>query len=339
MNYFKRSSKVSKIFFRCEGNIESGFGHFTRCIQISSFLKNQIIFIGHFNELAISILKDKNISFAQIAKPNHFNNDIPKYLEKGLLIIDSYVPKQEYYDNLNKLDISWGAFDDFNDLRFKGAKFVLNFRVGAQNMMKYESDCALLGVKYMPIDTNFLRLRNLRSNLLLTTEPKKALIFIGSSDLNQISIHIIDILKELYPSLDITTVLSEQDYKNFEHDKIKQYKHLRLVKMKHNITDLLEDIDFIITGGGKFKYETCYSCIPSITISQTEGQYDDSLIFEEKKLTLNSGTTYSYDKIKLQKCILKIQKLENRARMIRHCKKTFTSNSNQNLAFAISNLL
>lgn len=326
---------MRRIFFRCEANSESGFGHFARCIQISKFLdKNEIQFIGNYNELAQKILKENNIKFHFVEAINHFTiEDIQKYVQPNdLVIIDSYIPEQIFYDELNSSSLRWGAFDDFNDLEFEGAEFVLNFRLSAEEFTNYKSKKKFLNVDFMPIDEQFINLREQVLQSEIAENIGSVLIFIGTSDLHEISLKVAQFVKDNFSSFKVRLVMSS----NVEYPET--VEGVELIQMNSNVAQNLVDVDLVITGGGKFKYETCFVGVPNITISQTKGQHEDTVYFASNKLSLDSGLTESLDLEKLKNNIDFLMSKKERLVLRSASQKIFKTNSNQNLSMQLSEI-
>lgn len=313
-----------KILFRCDQNILSGFGHFSRCLNLARAIKNegnrQVTFIGNYDLFALKLLNEYRINFFEISSVDfsYFNYNL--FNEYTHIVVDSYLFKQDFIDKITKLSLHTIFIDDTGQLNFTKADLVINFRVGAETF-KYDSKLVALGPSYF-IYKNELEF--VRENRLIRKDVKKILLFFGGvNNLSEIIKLIIEIIQNLNPKIEITLITKDfNDFDDKKYDSI--IKHLPTF----DIENYYENADLVINGGGLTKYECCYCLIPSASISTTQLQYEDSLILEKNSLLCNLGylKDLNLDFLKT-KIVSFINNAEERNLLIEASKKSFKKKS------------
>lgn len=330
---------LDKIVFRCDANKVSGFGHFKRCMQVAALLNCEPIFFGDYNNTALTILNSNRLKYV---KTSEFNSQQIKIL-KGILednihliIVDSYLADKNYYENLNKHKLKWGVFDDYNNYNYEGSEFVLNFRLNAEKIYTYITKHSMLGVDYMPVEDSLTKLRTVNETTDINDEIQNILVFIGSSDIYEISLSLASAINECYPNIKIDIILGDDHYHKLREIN---FPYIGIHRMRSDVDKLMMHADLIISGGGKFKYESCYSLTPTMVYSQTEGEYDDSIMFSKNKLIIDCGLAKDFNKdILLTKLGVYSNRYE-RNKLKMNCLNTFNKNGNQNIINKINSIL
>lgn len=302
---------MSKIFFLFDSNKSTGYGHLSRCIEIAKSVNYCCIFIGSFSVEAME--------FLQVLGEVHNETSIDSsifLLEKlqlpgDIVLIDNYDFTEAHLKDLNKMNLNWGAFDDFNNLKFEGANFVINFRVNAESWTQYESEKNFVGIEYMPIDKEFLKIRDLIS----VESTKKAFVCIGSGDLNNIASKVAQVASGYFKEV---TVI---DSSNRIGQSLNGIENIKVISRVRNVAEQLDGASLAITGGGRLKYECAYANCPVIAIDQTELEEEDSKVLIDKGLLISGGRSWQFEEESLVKGINVY--LETRDRIVCNMKNYF----------------
>jgi spore coat polysaccharide biosynthesis predicted glycosyltransferase SpsG len=273
---------IPNMLFRCDQNYKSGFGHFSRCLNLarhlSLFNNVNVTFLGNYSDFSKSLLNNyklKHLEVSELEFENVHEDIIGKYSH---IVLDSYFITQTYLDKVCVLDVKTIFIDDTCILDFSGVDLVINFRVGAEVMFSYKSRYEALGEQYFIYKPEFERLRE---NATFNSRVKKVLLFFGGINLEvSFYVEIVNLIKEIDSNI-VVFLIS---------DKLELVMdNVVLLKPTFEIENYLEDIDVIINGGGLMKYEGVFCKIPSVTFSNTELQYEDTVVLESKNVVYNLG--------------------------------------------------
>jgi len=330
---------VSKLIFRCDANERQGYGHFVRCYELALALKEHhpeiiLLFLGDFSDHAVERLRDKEIDYFITAAENPFliaTITAQITVNKDFLWIDSYLVQQSFFDSLTDINVCWGVFDDFQKLNFKQASLVVNFRLDAQKIYHYQVTNEALGVSYMPINQEFSRIREKQLEIGCKENVRSILVCLGGSDLHNTSLRLATLTSECFPSSQITLVVSKQD-----DYAILNQKNITILNMQKSLAPLIQDVDLIVSGGGRLKYEACYCGIPNAVLSQTKEQLKDTWIFTKYGLSVDLGLSCQFNENAIRPIISKLAKPQFRQQMRKQQLNNFDKNSREKLANIVS---
>lgn len=273
--------KVSApIIFKCNATTNTGFGHFSRCLNIANAIEQltpqqSIQFCGDYLPFAQQMLDQHEIKYLtsldDIAKPFH-------------MVFDDYQLTSQAVTLLSSKAQTLIAIDDFNALDLSRCDLVVNFRVGFDDE-KYQAKSTCLGAKFFPFKQALksLRERNIESPI---NDVNHITIFIGGQDKENCGQTLLSALDKVLENKTIHLVSPLVAQAN----RLDSTKNTLVVKpLTANIEDYYQVTDFFISGGGLSKYEVSFCAIPNACISQNQGQADDSHIFSNKALTLDLG--------------------------------------------------
>ena len=98
---------TKEFLFKCDCNEESGFGHFSRCLNLARWLllkdnDFEITFLGDYNAFALLLLNKYTLDYLVASKEYSFDPEpiTLKASEYHTLICDSYLINQEFVDTL-----------------------------------------------------------------------------------------------------------------------------------------------------------------------------------------------------------------------------------------------
>lgn len=279
-----------RLVFWCDANADSGLGHFMRCFELAQACRQYndslaFLFLGNYSDQTRARLAKSNFNFIEKDCGSTFQiNTLAGqcHPSRDFLLIDSYRPKQSFYDEIAALDYRWGVFDDFADLTFKGASLVINFRVDAERLCRYESDKVALSPQFMPIASALTPLRESIGQRPISADIKKVLICLGGNDIHSASANCANRVAAALPSAKITVISADNLI-----DCLNQ--GITALPLQADISPLLADTDLLVSGGGRLKYEACYCGIANATLSQTIDQHADTMILQEHGLTVDLG--------------------------------------------------
>lgn len=291
-------SKI-KIGFYCNANNIEGLGHFYRSFRLSNLINvyksYEIIFFGDFNDIA---LKELNESKLQVFYILNFNELKFKIQFIDYLFIDSYIKTQNQIDDI--CDVTKCIFiDDFNLDNYSGAFAILNFTIGAikldypKNIKKY------IGTKFLPVKKEFFNIRkkNLKLKKIINTNYNLTILFFFSGsnlDLDTL-INIISIFDTAFFKCKFIWLINKEitdlELKN---------NILSIIQIAHNIENLYDISDFVVSGGGMVKYECGFCGIQNFSISTNELQYIETLQFKNFFLTNEFGMIDSISDIQIK---------------------------------------
>ncbi|MGQ0553982.1 MAG: hypothetical protein ACT4PU_12285, partial [Planctomycetota bacterium] len=175
---------MATLIFRCDADADIGHGHVARCRELARHLGRwQPLFAGHFDHTARSELLAAGLPI--LARPRLGEDDLSSLRAAAaclpvagaaapagtVVLCDSYAFEPRHAAQLQAAGLRWGAFDDYNAFDFRGARLLINFRVGAERWGRYAAEVCLLGVGYMPVSTALVQLRGRRESAADSAEP------------------------------------------------------------------------------------------------------------------------------------------------------------------------
>lgn len=330
--------------FICNSNAKSGFGHFSRCLNLARWLLIKqsglrIAFAGNYNEFAHSLLEKYSIETLDLEENDNTKiSTIKKLLHNyDAVIIDDYSISQEYVDFVATLSLKSIFIDDFNTLNLRKADLVINFTINAA-ALNYSSRTNALGTSYFIVKPELLPLREKNSRQFDHKITNVLLFFSGLSDLSAIGLQILKILDKQCKGLEINFITSSTTAL-LESTKLLLNNKINLINPTYAIEELYSAANLVISGGGLTKYESAYCCIPCAVISINEGQHQETLNFEAAGLTyeLSFFSTFNEQNFKI-----KLMQFMNdnllRKQLYDNCVLKFNTHSSEKLADTILNL-
>ena len=136
------------IVFRVDCNNQTGFGHFSRSLNLcrnmimsKSFGWNNFIFVGDLNDFAKALLTSFNIQFLRVSsikEEKGFNLEALN-LKCTAVILDSYDLTQESLNNYSNIFQQTIIIDDTCELDYSNIDLVINFRHCAEDIFSYNA--------------------------------------------------------------------------------------------------------------------------------------------------------------------------------------------------------
>jgi len=280
--------KSADILVLCDGSTQTGLGHLSRCLGIVASLKKvspgiKILFQGDYNKNAAQILAHYQMDFCT----ETFTVD--KQPSPSCLIIDKQSPEETQLAELAGRGHRIVLIDDFNKINTAPCALVINFRVGAEHY-DYSCERTALGMRYFPARPE---LKAIRENRISRKHRfiNNILISIGGFDHFQIGPRVAQELGEYFRGVNINLVT------NIVPDDFPACSDVTVFPLQNSLHNLLQDADFVISGGGLIKYECIYCGIPNGCFNQTEEQQEDTEILAKEGLTMNFHAASAYRRL------------------------------------------
>ena len=322
------------ILIRCDADEKSGFGHFSRCLNLARGIfelsqENKIIFIGNFNALATQLLSE--FGFGSLNASEDREEQLNRAKEGDYFILDSYFIDQDYIDLFCDQGFKFIKIDDFHDMDLEKVDLVVNFRLNIDEKA-YRSKRLCLGTDYFPVrkELRDLRMRNLSR---FSDEMRNILVFIGGVDQDRAGEAVVRVLDDFFKGLQITLITNQVNQMEYE----SQHNEIKTITMSYDIDKYFNEANLIITGGGLTKYECAYCCVPNAAISQNDGQAIDTTILAKEGLTYDLGMAKDIEKDKegFTNRIKNLCSPKVRREIYEKTKEKFKTESTRNLVLAV----
>jgi len=320
---------MMRILFRCDANVENGYGHFSRCLNIARgiiFFKHDIelVFVGDYSSKAQSHLLKYEITFIDFTQHTQDNSNNLKVFTNGVdvIILDSYKITQQYIDALCQKLYRIVVIDDFYKFDLSKVDLVINFCIDAIKHDYLSKDQAL-GVDYFPYKPELKTVREAKIANAVSAEVKRILVCIGGYDIHNVGDKIVYHLDTMFTNRDIIYLSS---HKNSPSIKLLN-NNLNVLPFSDALEDIYCDIDISITGGGLTKYESAYCCIPNGNIPQTVDELSDSIFFENENLSFRLSEAFNFDLIQFNKSLRNLLSFDVRNRLVKSDCDKFNTNS------------
>jgi spore coat polysaccharide biosynthesis predicted glycosyltransferase SpsG len=273
-----------KIIFRVDANNVSGFGHFSRCINLCRTWKTfapaiEAEFLGNYEEFAIKTLQTYQIAYTPLESPD-FSTLLSQSTSKpDLAVFDSYLISQSQLDQLASYNFKSLIVDDSCTLNFEGIFGVLNFRLDANNLYRYNAKHSFLGIEFLVVKPEIVNLRAERR--ILNDKAESLLLSTGGmlTGTRKLST-IVDCIREISAEIKISHIghvcLGRTD--NYHH-----------FFPNPHIEKYFAECDVALNTGGLIKYESSFSLVPTASFSTTPLQLYDSKILDARGIHYDLG--------------------------------------------------
>lgn len=246
-----------KIAFFTEAGSEKGMGHLIRCQTIANQFEQNNIEINIFLDSDINYdYKFKNLTYFKWEELNiNIHYDV--------IFIDSYEATEDIYNTLQKKTNLVIYIDDYERINYpKG--IIINFAPDSKELFfknRNKDSEYLLGLDYIPIRKEFLKYKNLK-------KEKKLFIMLGGSDTANLSLNIIEALKDI----DIKKVIVSNN--EITSNKLSKYDNVKVL-FQSNDDELIKEMatsSYAISTASMSLYELSFLQIPTIIIAVSQNQ-------------------------------------------------------------------
>ena len=246
-----------KIAFFTEAGSKRGMGHLIRCQTIANEFEQNNIEINFFLDSDINYdYKFKNLTYFKWEELNiNIHYDV--------IFIDSYEATEDIYNTLQKKTNLGIYIDDYERIDYpKGT--IVNFAPDSKELFfknRNKDSEYLLGLDYIPIRKEFLKYKNLK-------KEKKLFIMLGGSDTANLSLNIIEALKDI----DIKKVIVSNN--EITSNKLSKYDNVKVL-FQSNDDELIKEMatsSYAISTASMSLYELSFLQIPTIIIAVSQNQ-------------------------------------------------------------------
>ena len=322
------------ILFRTSGgiasNMELGFGHIYRCINLAKKISNSKIFfeIEDYGEVKKLLIKNNFKNIFNLKKNINANAEIKetiKIIKKksiDIIIIDKYKINKKILKEINQITKTV-YIADLKKRNFP-VDLVINGFVGYNNEISYnksKTKC-LLGPKYQILDKQFeVQVGKKKKYDLLVT--------FGGYDENNIIELFLKCWGEMQKKIKILIILGPGTKKTQQIKKIsKKYpKEITIMNQTSKMFEHMAESRFGLCAGGLTTYEFAKMNIPFAIICQNKHQLITAKEWGKKKIGINLGIINKNISKKIDEYLTNI--IENRIKLIKN------KNPNMNLGSKI----
>lgn len=324
-----------KIIFRVDANKVSGFGHFSRCLNLCRTWKAstsalEALFVGNYEEFALQALKTYEINSIRLDLPD-FSTLLPSDLGRpDVALFDSYQLSQSHLNYLATCDFRSIILDDSCALNFEGIFGVINFRLDADILYQYSAKHSFLGKDFFIVKPELVKLR--AKGRAPKDKALKVLLFTGGalSD-NHVIESIANCILRVSPKIEITHIGQVG---------LRRVNNYQYVAPNPLIENYFAGCDVLLSAGGVIKYESAFSLIPTASFSTTKLQLDDSIILESKGLHCHLGDVKNIINEKWLSPLTEVLlNTECRHRLVKNSKGFFNDNPTLHLIKEVESVL
>lgn len=244
-----------QVSFYTEAGSKRGMGHLIRCYTIYQKFKDMGIKSAFFLDSDVDYrYKFNDIEYFKWEEFT-FDNKV------NILFIDSYKADIELYNKISKCVKVPVYIDDYGRLDYPRG-LIINFAPEARKFFKSRKDNYhyLLGLDFIPLRKEFLDTNIKKENQLF--------IMLGGSDIANLSLEMIDILK----NVDIKKIIVSNN--ELIKKKLSNYKNVEVL-YKPNDIELIKKMlisKFAISTASMTIYELAYCQIPTIILAVDKNQ-------------------------------------------------------------------
>lgn len=301
------------ILIRADGGREIGSGHIMRCLSVAGALRErgkEVLFVLA-DDAAAGLLTERGQQFrilhTDYRKPEE---ELPAFLplleryRPELFLGDSYFMTAEYLEQVGRYTKT--AYMDDMCAFSCPVDVLINYNIYGEQL-PYRKQALprnrafLLGCAYVPLRTEF---RNV--NYSVRKNAENVLITTGGSDTYNLAGQILE------------TALADTGAGKMHYHVVSGAFNRHLPKLQkiektndkvqihqnvHNMAELMEQCDIVVTAGGSTMYELCAVGVPIICFSFADNQERLVETFIEKKLACYGGN-YLKEKAELPKRVV-----------------------------------
>jgi UDP-2,4-diacetamido-2,4,6-trideoxy-beta-L-altropyranose hydrolase len=263
-----------RILLLTECGSEIGFGHLTRCLSLAHAFREAGREIGLWvlgDELTQEQLPpwSKAIDWTCLA-----NEAVRELRQAYALMVDSPGVSSQLLERIGQINPRLAIVDDW-PRRSYDRGIVIDWTIGAEKFaypLKSANVRYLLGSQYCAIRPEFSSVLQ-RS---FTEAPREVLISFGGSDIRQLTVPVLSVLNEEFPTLQKRVIVGAgvRD-KSFIDKACVTNTTFHVACDAVQMCTLMRQADFAICAGGQTLYELASQGLPPVVICVTDNQQDD----------------------------------------------------------------
>ena len=282
-----------------------------RCLGYAEALTNlgfKCLFYGNYDDGAQAIITDSGLMFEltePIGVPDWVSRT-PVHLS-GQVLLDSYNISASDVSIINeKMNlVKFVLIDDFYKLDYYHCDAIINFTIGANDMLTEARTCEglfgdiepqlFLGPNYYPARAWLRSVRKMRPQTAVT-EVEKILIVTGGRDNSGTTIKLLELLYKVKKESEVAVLLvNDEESNNIIDNYLNKFSKSYMFVHQPNLGDWYNWADVCLCGGGLIKYECLFVGLPVVSLSQTAEQQIDSSKHKELGLICDLGMNTDVD--------------------------------------------
>ena len=286
-----------RVLFRCDGNEATGLGHLSRCLALAEAAVERgwgTHFHGSFSDAAQTQISQTNITFdtctSRIGSPRDDAATIESVRDHGsqLIVLDSYDTSRESIARLERHSRVL-LIDDFAVHQPYRNWGVINFTVNGN-----EHDYACYGPKIQGPEYLLVRksLRLARRDARIRSGPVESILLaVGGVDRSNLTGRILAALS-CYGRVRGLRIVVSATHPHLEDIRVASRSlgdSCEVIVQADSLAEHFQWADLCICGGGLTKYEAAYLGVPTVMLSQTQEQANDSLKVAACGLAIDLG--------------------------------------------------
>jgi UDP-2,4-diacetamido-2,4,6-trideoxy-beta-L-altropyranose hydrolase len=329
---------IKKVIILTEGGRDIGFGHITRCLSLYSvFSQKADTKMVIFGDESVEKFISKSIKFS--LEDWHSNSKaILEKINPNIIVVDSILVQDDFFYQLSQLDSCNVFIDDYKRRNILERGVIIDWTVGVESSNLHKkrdinSLVHLLGSKFTPLRGEF----NIKTQKNISREIENILITFGGSDVRDMSPKVLSILSREFPDATKRIIIGA-GFKNIDNIKksIDQNTELILNADAKKMSEVMQNSDLAITGGGQTLYELARVGVPTVAVILAKNQIEDISGWEKVGFLFNIGWFDSKEVwSNLENALLKLNSKEVRESMISSVKEHIAPNGTENLVSTI----
>ena len=299
------------------GNVDIGFGHISRTLNVANYLKKigstvkfcvpeECTYKNQISDYSFEVIVLKTFSETQ--------ESIDKFRKCCDTVIIDTVEKDyrslEWLSRLNLFIVSITLFDFSNLNRYENISFyptIKPTKVDIQGDVEVFSGRDYL--TFNPLFENYINLNH-------REKAKKVLLTMGGTDPFGLTLRVLNSIKDL-SDFNFTILLSENS-PSYSQVKliVDKHSHLTLLSFVLDMPKRMAESDLIILNGGLTRYESCLVGTPFVAISIHQVQFEITKELTDLVGAINLGVFNEIDDNLIKSSLLAILLDSNKRKSI-----------------------
>ncbi len=321
----------SYLVIRADVSSRVGTGHLMRCLALGQAWRDtggQVVFItACSNEQLLQRLYHEGFGVHRLERPYPDDHDWQMTREliaehpDSWLVLDGYHFDSAYQQQVKKAGYLLLVIDDTAHCPHYYADIVLNQNIHA-NSLSYSCEPytrLLLGTKYVLLRREFLKWRGWKREIPETA--RKVLVTLGGSDPNNVTLRVIQALRQVESDELETVVVVGENNPHFDElqPAIRASRSpMRVEKSAENISDLMAWADVALSAGGSTCWELAFMGLPSLVLALADNQRPITERLDAVGVAVNLGWHENLSSVEIVRAIKRLlARREARAKMTR----------------------
>lgn len=265
-----------EIYIRVDGDAETGWGHFFRCLALAEFLEShfEITFVCQKNNPDLIRRISEKCNFLKIEKETDFFNSIK---EKSLVVVDGYKFNSSFFQKLKTLNVKVICIQDIEHFSHN-LDLVINH---LPNVGKYYKNVNVLaGPRYAIIRKKILKWPNTSKK----TEEGYLISLGGTKNYDLIN-HVVNLIKQIDKKTTIRILTTQKNCEKINPEGVDIYFN----QDEEAIIKLIDKSAFCLITSGMISYEVLARNKRAVVGALNEGQAKIAEEFKQMGLVESVG--------------------------------------------------